>query len=202
MAQTANTLEHHWLPFTGNRDFKENPRLIVKGEGMYYWNHKGGKVLDATAGLFCCAAGHGRKEIADAVHKQLLELEFTPHFQLAHPSSFEVARRIARLTPDGLNRVFFGNSGSEAVDSAMKIALAYFRAKGEAQRVRFVARERAYHGTNFGGTSLQGLVKNREAFGVLLPGVVHMRHTWLPENRFVKGQPETGKELADDLQRF
>ncbi len=197
MGYAANTLDHHWLPFTANRDFKANPRLIVRGEGMYYWNHKGDRILDGSSGLFCCAAGHGRKEIADAVHQQLLEVEFTPHFQLAHPSGFEVARRVAALMPEGLNRVFFGNSGSEAVDSAMKIALAYFRAKGEGHRVRFVARERAYHGTNFGGTSLQGMVKNREAFGVLLPGVVHMRHTWLPENRFAKG-----RELAEDLQRF
>ncbi len=202
MGYAANTLDHHWLPFTGNRDFKANPRLIVKGEGVYYWDHKGGKILDATAGLFCCAAGHGRKEIADAVHKQLLEVEFVPHFQTAHPAGFEVARRVAALLPEGLNRIFFGNSGSEAVDSAMKIALAYFRARGEGHRVRFVARERAYHGTNFGGTSLQGLVKNREAFGVLLPGVTHMRHTWLAENRFTKGQPEKGKELAEDLQRI
>ncbi|MEK7820104.1 MAG: aminotransferase class III-fold pyridoxal phosphate-dependent enzyme [Pseudomonadota bacterium] len=202
MGYAANTLDHQWLPFTANRDFKANPRLIVRGEGMFYWNHKGDKILDGSSGLFCCAAGHGRKEIADAVAKQLMEVEFTPHFNTAHPSGFEVARRIAALMPEGLNRVFFGNSGSEAVDSAMKIALAYFRAKGEGHRVRFVARERAYHGTNFGGTSLQGLVKNREAFGVLLPGVVHMRHTWLAENRFAKGQPETGADLADDLQRF
>jgi beta-alanine--pyruvate transaminase len=202
MGYAVNTLEHHFLPFTANRDFKANPRLIVRGEGVHYWNHKGGKILDGSSGLFCCGAGHARKEIAEAVAKQLTEVEFTPHFQLAHPSSFEVARRIAHMAPEGLNRVFFGNSGSEAVDSAMKIALAYWRAKGEGHRVRFVARERAYHGVNFGGTSLQGMVKNREAFGVLLPGVVHMRHTWLPENRFSKGQPEKGAELADDLQRI
>ena len=203
MAQVlTNTLEHQWLPFTANRQFKEEPRLMVKAEGMYYWNHKGEKIIDACSGLFCCAAGHGRKEIAEAVHTQLLEMDYATSFQLGHPSSFEFASRIAALTPGDLNRVFFANSGSEAVDTAMKIALAYGAAKGEGQPVRFVSRERAYHGVNFGGTALSGLVKNRDVYGTGLPGVVHMRHTDLPEHRFVKGQPETGAEMAEDLLRF
>ena len=203
MAQAlTNTLEHHWLPFTANRQFKEEPRLMSKAEGMYYWNHKGERVIDACSGLFCCAAGHGRKEIAEAVQKQLMEMDYATSFQLGHPSSFELASRIAAMMPEDINRVFFANSGSEAVETAMKIALAYFWAKGEGQRVRFVSRERAYHGANFGGTALSGLVKNREMYGTGLPGVVHMRHTHLPDHEFVKGQPETGAEMADDLLRF
>ena len=198
----TNTLEHHWLPFTANRQFKEEPRLVSKAEGMYYWNHKGERVIDACSGLFCCAAGHGRKEIAEAVQKQLMEMDYATSFQLGHPSSFELAYRIAAMMPGDINRVFFATSGSEAVETAMKIALAYFWAKGEGQRVRFVSRERAYHGANFGGTALSGLVKNREVYGTGLPGVVHMRHTDLPNHEFVKGQPETGAEMADDLLRF
>ena len=202
MQYEANTLEHHWLPFTSNRDFKQEPRLLVKGEGVYYWNHKGEKLIDGSSGLFCCAAGHARKEIAEAVGKQLLELDYGPPFQLAHPSSFELARKVAALTPDGLDYVFFCNSGSEAIDTAIKIALAYHRAKGEGQRTRFVSRERAYHGVNIGGVSLSGMMRNRETFGAVMPGVAHLRHTWLAENRFQRGQPEKGAELADDLQRF
>ena len=202
MQYQANTLEHHWMPFTSNRDFKDDPRLVVRGEGVYYWDHKGGKIIDGSSGLFCCAAGHARKEIADAVANQLMEVDYAPHFQLGHPSSFELARKIAALTPDDINHVFFCNSGSEAVDTAVKIALAYHRARGEGQRTRFVSRERAYHGVNIGGTSLGGMVKNRETFAAVMPNVVHMRHTWLAENRFTRGQPEHGAELADDLQRF
>ena len=198
----ANTLENQWMPFTANREFKADPRLLVRGQGMHYWNHKGEKIIDASSGLFCVAAGHGRREIAEAVGKQLLELDYGPPFQMGHPASFEVARRVAALTPGDLNHVFFGNSGSEAVDTALKIAMAYHRARGEGQRQRFVSRERAYHGVNIGGTSMSGLMKNRETFGAVMPGVVHMRHTWLPENRFIKGQPERGAELAEDLQRF
>ncbi|MFQ5994500.1 MAG: aspartate aminotransferase family protein [Acidiferrobacterales bacterium] len=202
MRYTADMLENQWMPFTANRDFKTNPRLLVRGEGVYFWNHEGNKVLDGSSGLFCCAAGHGRREIADAVAQQLLELDYAPPFQSAHPKSFELARRVAALTPKGINHMFFANSGSEAVDSALKIALAYHRARGEGQRMRFVSRERAYHGVNIGGTSLSGLVKNRETFGAGLTGVAHMRHTWLPENRFTKGQPDNGVELAEDLQRI
>ncbi len=202
MPSTVNSLENHWLPFTANREFKADPRLMVRAEGIYYWNHKGGKLIDGSSGLFCCAAGHGRKEIADAVHKSMLELDYTPPFQLAHPASFELARRVANLMPGDLDYVFFCNSGSEAIDTAIKISLAYHRARGEGQRQRFISRERAYHGVNIGGVSLAGLMKNRETFGAVMPGVAHMRHTWLPENRYTVGQPEKGAELAEDLQRF
>ncbi len=202
MQYAANTLENHWMPFTTNRDFKADPRLMVKAEGLYYWNHKGEKLVDASSGLFCCAAGHGRKEILDAVTAQMAEIDYTPHFQLGHPSSFELARMVAKITPGDLDYVFFCNSGSEAVESAIKIALAYHVANGEGQRTRFVSRERAYHGVNIGGVSLSGMMRNREAFGAVMPGVVHLRHTWLPENRFCIGEPPTGAELADDLQRF
>ena len=198
----VNTLENQWMPFTGNRDFKADPRLLVRGEGVYVWSHDGRRILDGSSGLFCCAAGHSRTEIAEAVHEQLKTLAYAPPFQLGQPLSFELARRVAALTPAGLDHVFFVNSGSEAVDTAMKIAYAYHYARGEGQRQRFVSRERAYHGVNLGGTSLSGMVKNRHVFGLGVPGVVHMRHTWLPENRFVKGQPPTGAELADDLERI
>ena len=201
MQYTANTLENHWMPFTANRDFKNDPRLIVRGEGVYYWDHKGGKILDGSSGLFCSAAGHCRPEIAEAVYKQLQENDFAPPFQMGHPGAFELAGKVSRLTPDGMDHVFFANSGSEAVDTALKIAMAYHRANGEGQRTRFVSRERAYHGVNIGGTSLGGMVKNRETFSGVMPGVVHMRHTWLEENRFAEGQPEHGAYLAEDLQR-
>lgn len=199
---SSEKLEHYWMPFTANRDFKGNPRIFVSGEGMYYKSHEGKRILDGSSGLFCVAAGHGRREIADAVGKQLMELDYCAPFQSAHPLAFELAQRVAALTPGDLDYVFFTNSGSEAVDTALKIALAYHRARGQGQRMRFISRERAYHGVNIGGTSLSGLVKNREAFGVGLTGVAHLRHTWLPENRFTKGQPENGAELAEDLQRM
>ncbi len=199
---SSEKLEHYWMPFTANRDFKANPRIFVSGEGMYYKSHEGKRILDGSSGLFCVAAGHGRREVADAVGKQLMELDYCAPFQSAHPLSFELAQRVAALTPGDLDYVFFANSGSEAVDTALKIALAYHRARGQGQRMRFISRERAYHGVNIGGTSLSGLVKNREAFGVGLTGVAHLRHTWLPENRFTKGQPENGAELAEDLQRM
>jgi len=202
MQYQSNTLEHHWMPFTANRDFKADPRLVVRGEGVNYTNHKGERVIDGASGLFCCAAGHGRREIADAVAKQLMEIDYSPHFQIGSPPSFELARRVAQLTPDGINHVFFANSGSEAIDTAIKIAMAYHSARGEGHRSKFVSRERAYHGVNIGGTSLSGLMKNREIFGSVMPGVVHMRHTWSPEHRFLRGQPEHGAELADDLERF
>lgn len=202
MQLTANSLEHLWMPFTANREFKAAPRLCTHGDGVYYRTHQGERILDASSGLFCVAAGHGRPEIADAVHRQLLELDYCPPFQLGHPAQFELARRVAALTPDGIDRVFFGNSGSEAIESAIKIALAYHRARGEGTRTRMISRERAYHGVNMGGTSLSGMVKNRESFGPGMTGVAHMRHTWLPENRFSRGQPPNGAELADDLDRF
>jgi beta-alanine--pyruvate transaminase len=168
---------------------------------VYFKNERGEPVLDGVSGLFCTPAGHGRQEIADAVAKQITTLDYTPPFQYGQGKSFELARRIAAMAPGDLNYVFFGCSGSEAVDSAMKIALQYHRVRGQGQRTRFVSRERSYHGVNFGGLSLAGMVRNREAFGLTLPGVSHIRHTWHEETRFVRGQAETGAELADDLQR-
>lgn len=201
MATTVNTLEHHWMPFTSNRDFKSNPRLFSKAEGTYYWTHRGDKVLDGVSGLFCVPAGHGRREIVEAVSRQLAECDYAPSFQFGHMPAFEFARQVAELCPDGIDHVFFTCSGSESVDTALKISLAYHRARFQGQRIRFVGRERGYHGMNFGGVSVGGMTRNREAFGPGLPGVVHMRHTWSPDARFTKGQPEKGAELADDLKR-
>ncbi len=201
-AQRANSLEEHWMPFSGNRDFKENPRLVVKGEGMYYTDHKGGQVVDGSSALFCSPAGHCRPEIAEAVHAQLMTNSYNPHFQLGHPGSFELARRVAALLPDPMNHLFFVNSGSEAIDTALKIVMAHTRARGESQRLRFVSRERAYHGVNMGGVSLSGMVKNRETFPVTMPNIVMMRHTWTGRELFCDGQPEQdGVELANDLER-
>ena len=198
----AFSLDHFWLPFTPNREFKREPRLFARAEGVHYFTPEGRKVLDGSSGLFCTPLGHGRREIADAVHEQLLTLDFAPTFTRAHPKAFALATRVAEFTPPGLDRVFFANSGSEAVDTAMKIALAYHRARGDGQRTMFVSRERAYHGVNMGGVALSGLVRNRESFGTGVPGVVHMRHTHLPENRFARDLPEKGGELADDLARL
>ncbi|HSC24281.1 MAG TPA: aspartate aminotransferase family protein [Casimicrobiaceae bacterium] len=195
------SLDELWMPFTPNREFKSDPRMIVRADGMYYYNDRGDKIIDASSGLFCVAAGHCRKEIAEAVHQQLGELDFAP-FLRGHPKSFELASRVAELTPGDLNRIFFVNSGSEAVDTAMKAALAYHHARGETGRTMFVSRERAYHGVNFGGVALSGIVNNRRRYGPGIAGVVHMRHTHLPENRFTPGQGEKGAELADDLLRF
>ncbi len=202
METTLENLERHWLPFTSNRDFKREPRLFVRASGMHYFTPGGRKVLDGSAGLFTTAAGHCRPEIASAVAEQLATLDFTPSFQRSHPGAFALADGVAALTPKGLDHVFFCNSGSEAVDTAMKIALAYHLARGEGQRNYFVSRERAYHGVNIGGTALSGMVRNREVFGALMPGVLHLRHTLLPENRLTRGQGTRGVELADDLLRF
>jgi beta-alanine--pyruvate transaminase len=196
------SLDEYWMPFTPNRDFKADPKIVVRAEGMYYWNDRGGKVIDASSGLFCVNAGHGRREIAEAVHRQLSELDFIAPFLRGHPKSFELAQRVAELTPGDLNRVFFVNSGSEAVDTAMKVALAYHHARGQSGRTMFVSRERAYHGVNFGGVALSGIVNNRRKFGPTLPGIAHMRHTHLKENFFTRGQGAYGAELAEDLQRF
>jgi beta-alanine--pyruvate transaminase len=199
-AATGSKAEY-WMPFTSNRDFKADPKMVVRAEGMYYWNDRGDKIIDASSGLMCVNAGHSRKEIADAVYKQLNELDFVPPFMRGHPKSFALAERVAQLTPGDLKRIFFVNSGSESIDTAMKIALAYHQAKGQAGRTMFVSRERAYHGVNFGGVALSGIVNNRRKFGPGLP-VVHMRHTHLKENYFVRGQGEHGADLADDLERF
>jgi len=199
---TANSLEPYWMPFTANRQFKAHPRMIARAEGMYYYTDRGDALLDGSSGLFCVGAGHGRKQIAEAAHRTLLELDYAPAFQYGHPLSFELARRVAAVTPGDLNYIFFTNSGSESVDTALKIALAYHRARGEGQRQRLVGREKGYHGVNFGGISVAGMMPNKKAFGVGLPGCAHMRHTWLEENRFTPGQPEHGAELANDLQRL
>jgi beta-alanine--pyruvate transaminase len=200
-AAAGLSLAEQWMPFTPNRDFKADPKLFVRAEGMYYWNERGERILDGSSGLFCVNAGHGRKEIADAVYQQLLQLDFAPPFTRAHPKSFELAQRVAQLTPGNLKRIFFTNSGSESIDTAMKIALAYHQARGQAGRTLFVSRERGYHGVNFGGVALGGLVNNRRRFPSALQ-VVHMRHTHLPDNLFVRGEGEHGADLADDLARI
>ena len=202
MEMTPESLERHWMPFTNNREFKREPRLFDRASGMHYWTTTGRKVLDGSSGLFTTPAGHCRAEIATAVAKQLQTLDFTPSFMRGHPGAFALADGVAALTPKGLDHVFFCNSGSEAVDTAMKIALAYHLARHEGQRAYFVSRERAYHGVNIGGTALGGMVRNREAFGALMPAVLHLRHTLLPENRLTRGMGTHGVELADDLSRF
>jgi beta-alanine--pyruvate transaminase len=202
MEMTLENLERHWMPFTPNRDFKRHPRMFVRASGMHYFDPSGRRVLDGSSGLFCSPAGHCRPEIAAAVAEQLQTLDFTPSFLRGHPGAFALADGVAALTPKGLDHVFFCNSGSEAVDTAMKIALAYHLARNEGQRTYFVSRERAYHGVNIGGTALSGMVRNRETFGALMPAILHLRHTLLPENRLTRGLGATGAELADDLQRF
>ena len=196
------SFDEYWMPFTPNRDFKADPQMVVRAEGMYLWNDRGDRIIDASSGLFCVSAGHGRKEIADAVGRQLRELDFCAPFLRAHPKQFELATRIAELTPGDLNRIFFVNSGSESVDTAMKVALAYHQARGQGGRNIFVSRERAYHGVNWGGVSLSGLVNNRRKYGPGLPGIAHMRHTHLPENLFTRGEGAQGAELAEDLVRI
>jgi beta-alanine--pyruvate transaminase len=198
----GSSLAEFWLPFTPNRDFKAAPKLVARAEGLYYFDPAGRPILDGVSGLFASAAGHGRVEIADAVHRQLKELDFSSSFYRSHPLAFAAATAVARLTPPGLDRIFFVNSGSEAVDSAMKIVLAYHRARGEGQRNIFVSRERAYHGVNFGGVALSGLVNNRRTYSTAVAPALLLRHTWLAENAFARGQPAYGAELADDLLRL
>ena len=198
-----NSLQEHWMPFTSNRDFKENPRLITEAKGVYLKNHQGKTQIDASSGLFCNPLGHGRKEITNAVAKQLELLDYVQPFQQGFGGSFELARRIAKHTPGDLNRIFFTLCGSSAVETAIKIIIAYHKARGQGQRFRFVGRERAYHGMNIGATSVGGMINNVKTFAsVLMPGVVHMRHTHLPDHKFVKGQPTTGVEMAEDLERI
>jgi len=191
-----------WMPYTANRQFKKTPRLLVRAEGMYYWTADGRQVLDGQAGLWCVNAGHCRPKIVEAVQKQVAQMDFAPTFNMGHPIAFEFADRLARLAPERLSRVFFTNSGSESADTALKIALAYHRARGEAQRFRLIGRERGYHGVNFGGMSVGGIGANRKAFGAGVAGVDHIRHTHDPQrNAFSKGQPAHGVEFADDLER-
>jgi len=196
------SMQHQWLPFTPNREFQEDPKMFGRAKDQYFFDLTGRPILDGASGLFTTPAGHCRREIADAVHAQLMELDFTPSFLRAHPQSFTLSDRLVDLLPKGMGKVFFVGSGSEAVDTAMKICLAYQRAKGAAGRTMFVSRERAYHGVNFGGIALSGMVNNRRAYGNLVHGVVHMRDTWIEENRFQMGQPEHGRELANDLLRM
>jgi len=198
-----NSLNEHWMPFTANKDFKENPRLITEAKGMYLKNHHGKTMIDASSGLFCNPFGHGRKEIIEAVTKQLQTLDYTQPFQQGFGGSFELATRITKHTPGNLNRIFFSTGGSDAVETAIKISIAYHKANGQGSRFRIVGRERAYHGMHIGGTSVGGMINNVKTYAsLLMPGVVHMRHTHLPEHKFISGQPETGAEIAEDLERF
>ena len=197
-------LSNFWMPFTANRQYKAAPRLLVSAKGMYYTSHDGRRILDGTGGLWCVNAGHCRDEIVAAIQQAAATLDFAPTFQMGHPLVFEAATKLAQITPAGMDRIFFTNSGSEAVDTALKIALAYHRARGEGQRNRFIGRERGYHGVGFGGISVGGIATNRKAFsGALLPAVDHLQHTHnLEHNAFSRGQPAWGAHLADELERL
>ena len=202
---TVPTLENSafFMPFSMNRHFKKAPRLLARAEGIYYYTSDGRKLIDGTSALWCVNAGHCREKIVKAVQKQVAELDFAPAFQMGHPLAFEFADKLAQMAPGDLKRVFFTNSGSESVDTALKLALAYHRARGEGHRVRLIGRERGYHGVNFGGTAVGGMVGNRKIFGALISGVDHIRHTHdLERNAFSRGQPQHGAELADDLERL
>jgi beta-alanine--pyruvate transaminase len=197
-------LDPYWMGFTHNRWFKRHPRLLVRAEGPYYWNDQGKKLFDCLSGLWCCPLGHGHPKIAEAVARQVKELDYSPAFQMGHPKIFSLASRIATMAPKGLTHVFFGNSGSEAVDTSLKIAIAYHRMRGEASRTRLIGRERGYHGVGLGGTSVGGMVNNRKMFAPLLvPGVDHLPHTYDPKHMaYSRGQPQWGAHLADELERI
>ncbi len=200
---TPNDLRAFWMPFTANRQFKQAPRMFVSAKDMHYVTSDTRRVLDGTAGLWCVNAGHCRPLITRAIQEQAAELDYAPAFQMGHPKAFELANRLVDLTPDGMDHVLYTNSGSESVDTALKVAIAYHRAKGDGSRFRLIGRERGYHGVNFGGISVGGIVSNRKMFGTLLTGVDHMRHTHQPDkNAFSRGMPEHGAELADDLERI
>jgi beta-alanine--pyruvate transaminase len=203
LAAAPNDLEAHWIPFTPNRHFKAHPRLLARAEGVHYYTTDGRKLLDATAGMWCCNAGHGQPRIVEAIQQQAAELDYAPPFQFGHPQSFELASRLAHIFPGDLDYAFFTNSGSESVDTALKIALAYQRAIGQGTRTRLIGRERGYHGVGFGGMSVGGIVNNRKYFGTLLTGVDHLPHTFdIARNAFSRGQPKHGAELADALERI
>jgi beta-alanine--pyruvate transaminase len=203
MSADVSKLDAYWMPFTANRQFKQAPRLLTQADGMFFRDDKGREVLDGIAGLWCVNAGHNRPKIVQAIQQQAAELDFAPPFQMAHPKAFELAERLAQITPAGLNRVFFTNSGSESVETALKMAIAYHRVRGEGARTRLIGRERGYHGVNFGGISVGGMVANRKMFGSLLSGVDHIRHTHDPaRNAFSVGIPQHGAEFADDLERL
>ncbi|TPI59559.1 aspartate aminotransferase family protein [Mesorhizobium sp. B3-1-7] len=200
---TPNDLSAFWMPFTANRQFKQAPRMFVSAKDMHYTTSDGRKVLDGTAGLWCVNAGHCRPKITEAIQNQAAELDYAPAFQMGHPIVFELANRLVDIAPKGMDHVFFTNSGSESVETALKMAIAYHRVKGEGSRTRLIGRERGYHGVNFGGISVGGIVSNRKMFGTLLGGVDHLPHTHLPEkNAFSKGVPEHGAELANELERL
>ncbi len=196
-------LDAYWMPFTANRQFKKAPRLLARSGGMHYWDDKGRKILDGVAGLWCVNAGHARPRIVQAIQAQAAEMDFAPPFQMAHPKAFELASRVAEIAPEGMNKVFFTNSGSESVETALKMAIAWHRVRGDGSRTRLIGRERGYHGVNFGGISVGGIVSNRKMFGALLAGVDHIRHTHdAARNAFTVGQPAHGAEFADDLERL
>jgi beta-alanine--pyruvate transaminase len=198
-----NDLRAFWMPFTANRQFKKAPRMLVAADGMHYTTSDGRRILDGTAGLWCCNAGHARPRIVKAIQEQVAEMDYAPAFQIGHPKAFELANRLVDIAPEGMAHAFFANSGSEAVDSALKIAIAYQRAIGQGTRTRLIGRERGYHGVNFGGIAVGGIVNNRKFFGTLLAGVDHLPHTHLPDrNAFSRGQPEHGADLADELERI
>ncbi|HMB57237.1 MAG TPA: aspartate aminotransferase family protein [Arenimonas sp.] len=196
-------MDAFWMPFTANRQFKQQPRMLASAKGMHYTDVAGREILDGTAGLWCCNAGHARPRIIEAVSRQIATLDFAPTFQMGHPLPFVLAERLAAIAPESLKHVFFTNSGSESVDTALKIALAYQRARGEGQRTRLIGREKGYHGVGFGGISVGGMVNNRKFFGPMLPGVDHLRHTLdIARNAFTRGLPKHGVELAEDLERL
>ena len=196
-------LDNYWLPFTANKNFKANPKLLTSAEGMYYKTEDGREILDGIAGLWCTNAGHCHPKIVAAVQNQVAELDYATAFNVSHPKAFELAERVSDLTPEGLDKIFYGNSGSEAVETALKVALAFHASKGEGQRTKFIGREKGYHGVNFGGVSVGGITPNRKSFGPLLPGVDHLPHTWDPEHMaFSKGQPDWGIHLADELEKI
>jgi len=202
-SQENLNLDNYWLPFTPNKKFKANPRLLTSAKGMFYKSDDGREVLDGIAGLWCTNAGHCHPKIVAAVQNQAAELDYATAFNMSHPKAFELAEKVSSLTPKGLDRIFYGNSGSEAVETAMKVALAYHASKGDGQKTKFIGREKGYHGVNFGGVSVGGLTPNRKSFGPLLPGIDHMPHTWDIEHMaFSKGQPEWGLHLADELEKI
>jgi beta-alanine--pyruvate transaminase len=203
-ALSRDELEAHWMPFTANRHFKAKPRILSHAKGMHYWTAEGRQILDGVAGLWCVNAGHGRKEISQAVAHSLDQMDFAPPFQMGHPQAFDLANKVKKIAPAGLDHVFFVNSGSESVDTALKIALQYHRIRGEATRTRLIGRERGYHGVNLGGTTVGGMVANRKAWSpAMVPGVDHLPHTHdVAKNAFSKGQPEHGANLALELERL
>src|SRR3954454_12576196 len=197
-----NDLAAWWMPFTANRAFKASPRLITRAKDMHYFTADGRQIIDSVAGLWCCNAGHQRDQIVAAIREQAGELDYAPPFQFGHPKAFQLATKIADLAPDDLDHVFFANSGSEAVDTALKIALAYHNISGQGARQRLIGRERGYHGVGFGGISVGGIVSNRKMFGSMLTGVDHLPHTYNREKQaYTRGEPEWGAHLADELER-